>query len=519
MRYNNVYSQNYVKATEPLLPPGVSRFPRHPPWRVKGPMTVKIEQFVIEGLGHQSYLITDEASGNAAVVDPRRDVDVYLQAANSAGVRITHVLETHIHNDYITGSRELAARTGAAIVASALDPLHYPFTPVREGDRFSVGQLSFQALATPGHTPAHTSYLLFAPQAEQPDALFSGGSLLVASVGRTDLLGEDMTLTLTHQQYQSLQHLLTTLPGQVHVYPTHGAGSFCLSNGKSSAERSTTIAQELLVNPAALAKSEEDFVERQLAGYSAYPTYYNYMAPINRAGPRILGTLPTPPALSPHEVNMRLQQGIPLIDARPRGAFAHAHIPGSLNMALENSFATYVGWLLPFNTPLMLLIEDEAGRHEAVVQLIRIGYERIEGYLDGGLALWKADALPTSKLETIDIETLYKRLLRNESFLVLDVRRIEEWDNGHIPGSMHIHIAELAQRMHELPRDLPIMVICHTGYRAGIAASMIAGSGREAVAVRGGMGDWLKGGLPFASCESNSRNKTRPLEDNWGVSG
>lgn len=475
---------------------------------------MKIEQFVVEGLGHQSYLITDEVSGNAAVVDPRRDIDVYLQATNQTGARITHVLETHIHNDYITGSRELAAHTGATIVASALDPLYYPFTPVREGDRFSVGQLTFQALATPGHTPAHTSYLLSESQAKQPAALFSGGSLLVAGAGRTDLVGDDMTLILTRQQYQSLQRLLTTLPGHVQVYPTHGAGSFCLSTSSKDTARSTTIAQELQVNPAALAKNEEDFVERQLAGYAPYPTYYNYMGPINRAGPRLLGVLPTPPALSPQEVDARLRRGIPLIDARPREAFAHAHIPGSLNMALESSFATYIGWLLPFNTPLMLLIEDEAGRREAVVQLMRIGYEQIEGYMDGGIALWKATALPTSRLDTIDIETLYKRLLRNESFLVLDVRRTEEWDMGHIPGSMHIHIAELSQRMDELPTNLPIMVICHTGYRAGIAASMIAATGRETIAVRGGMGDWLKGGLPFASCISDSRRKTRPLEDN-----
>jgi len=202
-----------------------------------------------------------------------------------------------------------------------------------------------------------------------------------------------------------------------------------------------------------------------------------------------------------------------LIDARPREAFARAHIPGSLNIALESSFATYIGWLLPFNTPLMLLIEDEAGRREAIVQLMRIGYEQVEGYLDGGIALWKAATLPTSKLDTIDIETLYKRLLRNESFLVLDVRRLDEWDVGHIPGSIHIHIAELSQRMEELPKNLPIMVICHTGYRAGIAASMVATTGREVIAVRGGMGDWLKAGLPFASSASDARRKTVKLGD------
>jgi len=192
----------------------------------------KIEQFVVEGLGHQSYFVTDDESGTA--VDPRRDIDVYLAAASRAGARITHVLETHVHNDYITGSRELAAKTGAAIVASAADPLAYEFLPVTEGDCFAVGRLSFKALATAGHTPAHVSYLLNEAGEETPTAIFSGGSLLAANAGRTDLLGEGMMLKLTHQQYQTLRRLLDTLPGQVRVYPTHGAGSFCMSTSAGS---------------------------------------------------------------------------------------------------------------------------------------------------------------------------------------------------------------------------------------------------------------------------------------------
>lgn len=470
----------------------------------------KIEQFVVEGLGHQSYLVIDDDSGTAAIVDPRRDVEVYLQAVNRAGVRITHILETHIHNDYLSGARELAAQTDATIVTSALDPLHYTYYPVREGDRFAVGSLSFQALATPGHTPAHTSYLLHEAGSEQPGALFSGGSLLAGNAGRTDLLGDAMTLTLTRQQYASLKRLLNTLPGQVNVYPTHGAGSFCMSTGSSSA-RTTTIAQERLVNPAALAKSEAEFVQRQIAGYTAYPTYYAYMADSNRAGPRILGKPPDPPPLSPHSFWVRQYQGLPVVDGRPRASFALEHIPGSLNIELDSSFATYVGWVLPFNVPLLLVIEDEAGRREAVVQLLRIGYEQVEGYLDGGIASWKAAALPTEHFETLDVGTLYKRLVRNERFTVLDVRRPDEWSNGHVPGALHIHLGELPQRMSELPKDQPIMTMCHSGYRAEIAASMIAATGREAVAVRGGMGDWLKAGFPFVTTSEGA--KTRELPD------
>jgi hydroxyacylglutathione hydrolase len=459
---------------------------------------MNIEQFVVEGLGHQSYCILDTESRTAAIVDPRRDVDVYLQAAQHAQVRITHILETHIHNDYITGSRELVARTGATIFASAIDPLHYAHQPVREGDHFTVGSLSFTVLATPGHTPEHVSYLLHEPRKEAPTALFSGGSLLAANAGRTDLLGKEMMLTLTRQQYHTLRRLLETLPGQVRVYPTHGAGSFCMSTGSDSA-RSTTIAQERLVNPAAVAKDEDEFIQRQMAGYSEYPTYYRYMGPTNKEGPTVLGALPTPPPFSPQEVQERMHGGMPLVDGRRRDAFAREHVPGSLNIELDGSFATYVGWTLPFNVPLMILIEDEDGRREAVVQLIRIGYERVEGYADGGISAWKAAALPTSQFASMDLETFYGRWSRGEPFVVLDVRRSDEWREGHIPGALHIHVGDLAQRMHELPKHPPIMTICRSGHRAEIAASMIAATGREVIAVRDGMEEWQKRGWPSST--------------------
>ena len=337
---------------------------------------------------------------------------VYQQAAQRAQARITHILETHIHNDYITGSRELAARTGATIVASALDPLHYDYQPVHEGERFNVGSLDFHVLATPGHTPEHVSYLLHEQGNQAPTALFSGGSLLAANAGRTDLLGKEMMLTLTRQQYHTLRRLLDTLPGQVRVYPTHGAGSFCLSTGSDS-PRSTTIAQERMVNPAAVAKDEDEFIQRQIAGYSEYPAYYRYMGPTNREGPRVLGTLPTPAPFSPSEVQERLRRGMPLVDGRRREAFAREHIPGSLNIELDDSFGTYTGWTLPFNVPLMILIEDEEGRREAVVQLIRIGYERVEGYVDGGIQAWKAAALPISSRRSISRPSTNAGLVTN----------------------------------------------------------------------------------------------------------
>jgi hydroxyacylglutathione hydrolase len=461
---------------------------------------MQIEQFFLDGLGHQSYFVTDGTSSMAAIVDPRRDVEVYLAAARRANTRITHILETHIHNDYVTGARELAARTGATIVASAGAHLAYEHQPVQDGNRFQVGELSFQVLATPGHTPEHVSYVLYKPESTTPYAVFSGGSMLVGGAGRTDLLGAGMTLT--RQQYQSLRRLLETLPNSVLVYPTHGAGSFCAASA-GSPSRSTTIGQERLISPAVQAKSEEDFVKRQIAAYSAYPRYYNYMHDINQGGPSILGSLPELLALSPQIVQERMGTGMPLVDGRSRDIFAREHVPGSLNIELDSSFGTYVGWLLPFNIPLMLLIEDKDGRREAVVQLVRIGYEQTQGYLEGGIASWKAAALPVERFERIDIDTLYRRWQQRSLFTVVDVRRDDEWREGHIPDALHFHIGNLPQRLDELPRDRPLVTICRSGHRAEIAASIIAATGREVVAVQGGVPDWIARGLP-SSTDSDS---------------
>lgn len=456
---------------------------------------MQIEQFFLEGLGHQSYFVTDGKSGVAAVVDPRRDVDIYLKAAARVNARITHILETHIHNDYVTGARELAAQTGAAIVGSAEAQLAYDYTAVRDGDQLQVGELHFQAMATPGHTPEHVSYVVYEAGSATPHAVFSGGSMLVGGAGRTDLLGAGMTLTLTRQQYHSLRRLLDTLPGSVLVYPTHGAGSFCVASAVSSS-RSTTIGQERLVSPAASARDEADFVRQQMAGYTAYPRYYQYMHDINQSGPRVLGVLPDLAALSPRLVQERMRAGMPLVDGRGRDAFAREHVPGSLNIELDESFGTYVGWILPFNTPLMLLIEDEQGRREAVVQLMRIGYEQAQGYVEGGITGWKAAALPVESFERIDIETLHSRWTQHSALTIVDVRRDDEWDEGYIPGSLHIHVGDLSQRLDEVPRDVPLALICHSGHRAEMAASMLAATGREVMAVEGGVPDWIARGLP-----------------------
>ncbi len=453
---------------------------------------MRIEQFFIEGLGHQSYFVLDESAHIAAIVDPRRDIEVYLQAADAANARIAWVFETHVHNDYVTGACELRERTGATIVGAASAGLCYEHRGVGDGDRMSVGALTFAALATPGHTPNHLSYAVYEAGSDRPTAVFTGGSMLVGSAGRTDLVSPGMTLTLTRDQYHSLRRLLDTLPDEVLVYPTHGAGSFCGATMDGPTARRSTIGQERLASPASHAHDEAEFVRQQLASYGVYPAYYRYMGEINLAGPRVLGGLPGLPALTAAQVCDNLEHGLPLIDGRRRRAFAREHVPGALNIELDESFGTYVGWLLPFDKPLMLLIEDEAGRKEAVTQLIRIGYERLRGHLDGGVDAWKSAGFPIGSFETITVDELHQRWQRHERLAVLDVRDAAEWDSGHIPGSQHIHIGDLMRHLHEVPRDIPVATICQSGHRAAIAASAVAALGCETIAVRrGGVPDWI----------------------------
>ncbi len=455
-----------------------------------------LQQFFLGGLGHQSYVIGDPVTKAAAVIDPRRDVDLYLQAAHDAGYHITHIFETHVHNDYITGAREIAARVRAQIVTAASAGVAYEHLGVRDGDQVRVGELVFTVLATPGHTPDHLSYAVSEGANLAPVAVFSGGSMLVGSAGRTDLVSPGMTLTLTRAQYHSLQRFLDTFADDVPVYPTHGAGSFCGATMAEAPARMTTIGQERRTSPAALAADEAAFVRQQLAGYNVYPHYYAHMGGINQQGPHILGEVPALVPLAPADIQQFLEHGIPLIDGRPRAAFAHEHIPGSINIELDESFGTYVGWILPFNKPLTLLVEDDFGRTEAAAQLVRIGFDQARGYLAGGIAAWQHAGFPTEHYAALDVDAFYQRWQREE-LAVLDVRDAREWASGHIPGAQHIHIGDLMHHLNELPLDQPIATICRTGHRAEMAASIIAALGREVIAVQqAGMPEWLARGYP-----------------------
>src|SRR5262245_19172733 len=313
-----------------------------------------LELFVTPGLGGNSYLIA--SGGEAVVIDPQRDVGRFVEAARARDVVIRHVLEKHVHNDYVSGALELRAATGADIDAPAAGAYGFPFRAMADGDEVKVGDLVLVALATPGHTPEHVSYLVYEAGGSEPVAALTGGSMMVGGAGRTDLLGPDVTDELTRAQYRSLRRL-AELPPDTQVPPTHGAGSFC-GAGPVPKERTSTIGRELEGNGALAAPDVESFIRRQLSGLLAYPTYYRHMAPLNRAGPSLLADAPSPAALTPEQVEAKRDQGAWVVDGRWRVPFARAHIPGSLNPELDDSFGSYVGWVVPFNDPLILVLPE-----------------------------------------------------------------------------------------------------------------------------------------------------------------
>lgn len=439
-----------------------------------------IEDFFDEGLGNSSYLVAAEGSRTAVAIDPQRDIDRYVDAAGRRGWTITHSLETHLHADFVSGSRELAARTGATIVAGA--GLRYPHRAVADGDTFMAAGLSWRAMATPGHTPEHICFLVLDP-AGAAQTLFSGGNLLPGSAARTDLIGPEWTDGLTRALYHSLHDRILALPDQVTVLPTHGAGSFCAAGAR--AQRSTTIGIERRTNPLLGSLSEDAFVRRALADLPAYPDYFLRMRPLNQAGPSVLGGLPAPPPRSPRAVRKALQEGATLLDARPPEAFDAEHVPGSLGIPLSPAFGSWAGWMIPANTRLVLLLASRLELDEAVRQLIRVGYEAFDGYLEGGIAAWRAEGLETVSIPRIAAETVPP----SGGVSVVDVREPPEWRQNHIPGALSLPLSELRDRLSSLPRE-PLLVHCAHEFRSTIANSLLEGAGFQVSHLVGGFEAW-----------------------------
>jgi glyoxylase-like metal-dependent hydrolase (beta-lactamase superfamily II)/rhodanese-related sulfurtransferase len=440
------------------------------------------------GLGDRSYLIHD--GGAALVIDPQRDTDRVTALAAEHRVRITHIAETHIHNDYLTGGPALAAATGAAYLVNAADPVAFDRTPISDGDTVEVGDaLRLRVLATPGHTFTHLSYVLESDG--EAAGVFTGGSLLYGTTGRPDLLGPEHTSALARAQFASA-HRLARLPGTTPVFPTHGFGSFC-SAGQSGGQ-SSTIAAETLANPV-LTLTEREYLDSLLAGLDAWPSYYANMGPANLAGPSAPDLSP-PHEASAGEVRRRLEAGEWVIDLRDRIAFAAGFLPGSVSFPLDGSFASYLGWIVPWGAPLTLLGQTPGQVAQAQRELARIWADRPIAAASGGPPRW-AGGTPLASLRLAKLGDLAAALAApGPGPVVLDVRRRLEWAESHIPGSRHIPFNELPSRAGELPAG-ELWVHCQGGYRAIVSASLLAGRGRQVIAVDDDFGNAAAAGLPL----------------------
>jgi hydroxyacylglutathione hydrolase len=419
------------------------------------------------GLGDRSYVVTD--GDTAVVVDPQRDIDRVLEAAG--GTRITHVLETHIHNDYVTGGLELSQTVDAEYVVPAGEDLGYRARRVRDGDIVDAGPIVLRVIHTPGHTEHHVSYELQGPDGNGV-GVFTGGSLLFGSTGRTDLVGDDETEALTRAQYQSVRRLADEVPADAEVYPTHGFGSFCSASAVE--QDSSTIGRERGTNPA-LTKDEQDFVDELLAELSAYPAYYAHMGVINSEGPAAVD-LSNPTPVKADELRRRLESGEWVVDLRHRVAFAAGHLAGSLGFELSGSFVTYLGWLHPWGTALTLIAENDDQIADARRELARIGIDDISG----AAHIESVSSAVQRWYRVADFVALAAAGI--DAVVILDVRQADEFADSHITGAVNVPLHELPDRVGELPVG-QIWVHCASGYRASIAASILDRNGRDVVLV------------------------------------
>lgn len=444
-----------------------------------------IEPFVDTGLGNSAYLIGSHETKKGILIDPLRDVDRYLHAASELGLTLTHVLDTHLHADFVSGNREIAHQSGAVIGASAEARVGFEHNPLTEESVIDLGSFQVRVMATPGHTPEHISFLIVETDGKTPSALFSGGALIVGGAARTDLLTPELTQPLARHLYRTIHDKLLKLPDELEVFPTHGAGSFCVA--PTSSDRTTTIGRERKSNALAQPQSEEEFVKRALTGLPSYPTYYKYMRGINQKGAKILGGIPLLKPFSPGEVKAMMEEGVVVLDVRHNKAFGEGHIPNSYGIRVDAPLVTWAGWLIPFGSRILLVAEDAAQRSEATRQLIRIGYDDLVGYLEGGFEAWARD-YPVESVQSMKAKELRERLGEVQ---VVDVRMKSEWDAGHIPGAMHFEGGRIAWEDLPFPQDEPLAVQCASGNRSMSAISVLKRRGyHNVIQVDGGINLW-----------------------------
>ncbi len=437
------------------------------------------------GLGDRSYLVC--ADGVAAAIDPQRDIDRVLALVADRDATITHVLETHIHNDYVTGGLELAITVNAQYVVAAGDHVGYERRAVCDGDVIDAGPFSFVVLHTPGHTHHHVSYVL-RDKAGRAVGVFTGGSMLHGTTGRTDLIAAECTEELTHAQFRSVRRLAAELADNVQVYPTHGFGSFCSASPASG--DSSTIAEERTTNPA-LTKDEQTYVDELIAGLSDYPAYYAHMGVINAVGPAPVD-LSLPEPVDAKELRRRIKAGDWVVDLRSRTAFAAGHLSGTMGFELSTQFVTYLGWLYAWGAPLTLIGEDVDQILDARRELSRIGVDNVTGSASGDIGTLAGDQ-PLAAYRVAHFAALAKARGADD-LTVLDVRQRNEFDDSHIAEAINIPLHELIARLDEVPRG-EVWVHCGSGYRASIAASLIDSPERSVVLIDDEFSNAAKHGL------------------------
>lgn len=452
---------------------------------------MKVITIETPGLGDRSYIAHDGTV--ALAIDPQRDIDRVIAAVHDAGVTITHVAETHIHNDYVSGGLDLATRSGAEYLVSRNDPVAFDRRAVADGDCVQVGTLTVQIVATPGHTHNHLAYLV--SEEGEPRALFTGGSLLYGTVGRTDLIGNGSAEQLTREQFRSAHKLAALVPDEVQIWPTHGFGSFC-SSAKSTGAPSGTMGDERRSNLALTIQSEDEFVSGLLSGLTAYPRYYAHMAPINLTGPPAVD-LTAPEELDVEQLRNQIRSGGWVVDLSKRRAYARRHLPGTISVELGKQFATYLGWVLPWGTPITLVGDSAQEVAEAQRELVRIGIDRLEGAAVGDRKALARD-LGLASYPVRSFEELHQALASEPAPFVLDVRRNDERAGGWITGSVHVPLQDLVDRLDELPEG-PIWVHCASGFRASVGASLLARGGKYVLLIDD---EWPKAaalGIPMSN--------------------
>lgn len=441
---------------------------------------MEIHSFAAEELGNTSHLLLVPEAGLAVAIDPMRDIAQYLEVVETLGLKLQWALETHVHNDFVSGARELRAEVGATVGASAEADLRHPYQKLGDGQELEVGPYQLRVLATPGHTPEHVSYLLL-DEAGRPLTLFSGGSLMVGTAARPDLLGPANSWRLARLLRQSLRDRVLALPDDVRVLPTHGGGSFCATG--AGGQRETTIGAERGHNPLALATSDSAFIKIAL-DQGPYPAYFERMRGFNQLGAPLLGRrLPDPTRLSLDEFDAWRAQGAAVLDLRRAEAFSEGHIPDSFAVGVDGSHSAWVGWVLSADRPLVLVADDIEQERASVRQLARIGYDLVVGALDGGFRAWADAGRQISAYPRLLSDELERKLLAGERLVVVDVREPGEWFAGHIPGSVNIPAHDLALKAVQLPLGPRLAVHCGHVYRATLGASLLERAGYDLLSV------------------------------------